>query len=89
MALDDLTVAFSQVLPQITAIVANPTNGSVQIGGVGESNRTYEIEAATNLSSPIFWQLIASNLADSSGFFQFTDTNAVSFRTRFYRALVK
>jgi len=53
MAVDDLIIAFGPLRPQITSVSLNPTNGFLQIFGLGESNRTYGIEAATNLNSPI------------------------------------
>ncbi|HEX5223252.1 MAG TPA: hypothetical protein VFZ59_27075 [Verrucomicrobiae bacterium] len=86
MALDDLIVAFSPLGPQLTAIVVNPTNHFVLLTGRGESNVTYAIEAATNLTPPIFWQRIDTNAADPAGIFQLTDTNAPTFPMRFYRA---
>ena len=87
MALDDLAIGFSLRSLQITSIVRNSSNGFVQLTGLGESNLTYGIEAASNLNSPVFWQRIGSNTADSAGVFQFTDTNAPPLSARFYRAL--
>lgn len=45
----------------------------------GSTNRLW---ASTNL---IQWQVVATNSADSNGFFQITDTNAIGYRTMFYR----
>ncbi|HSU52466.1 MAG TPA: hypothetical protein VLT36_00235, partial [Candidatus Dormibacteraeota bacterium] len=88
MAVDDLYVSFSGVArPQITSITSNPSNHFIQIIGVGTSNAIYVIQAASNLDSPILWQPIGSNAANAALLFQFTDTNAPAFPTRFYRAL--
>ena len=91
ISLDDLTISFAPlsppVPPQITSVSLNPANRSFQLSGQGEPNATYTIEAASNLVSPIFWQSIGSNTANSNGLFQFTDTNAPAFPLRFYRAL--
>ena len=87
MAVDDLIIAFGPLRPQITSVGLNPTNGFLQITGLGESNKTYSLQAATNLAAPIFWQHLGTNTADGSGLFQFTDTNAPAFLMRFYRAL--
>jgi hypothetical protein len=64
----------------------NLTNGAAEIFGSGESNVVYGIEAATNLTSPIFWLPLGSNTTDGSGAFHFSDTNAPAFPIRFYRA---
>lgn len=72
---------------QITSIMSNPSNHFVQIIGLGSSNAICLIEAASNLNSPIFWQPIGSNAVNANSLFQFTDTNAPAFPTRFYRAL--
>jgi len=87
MGVDDLSISFGPLAPQITSVTSDPTNGFLQLIGQGESNLTYGIEAAPNLNSPIFWQRIGSNTADGAGMFQFTDTNAPTFPTRFYRVL--
>jgi len=79
-----LTIAFAPVPPQITSVSLDPTNGFVQLTGLGETNHSYGIEAATNLTPPIFWQRLGTNTADGAGLFQFTDTNAPAFLMRFY-----
>ncbi|PWU12570.1 MAG: hypothetical protein C5B50_21250 [Verrucomicrobia bacterium] len=87
MALDDLLISFSALAPQITSASINPTNGFLQIFGLGESNHLYAIQAATNLVPPIVWQPLGSNTSDPAGLFYFIDTNAPSLPARFYRAL--
>jgi T5SS/PEP-CTERM-associated repeat protein len=88
MALDDLIVTFASPAPQITSIIVSPANGSVQISGQGVPNQTYALEAATNLSPPIFWQRLDTNTADGFGLYQLTDPNAAAFPMRFYRVLL-
>lgn len=44
------------------------------------TNRLY---AATNLTPPVVWQPIYTNL--TGGLWQFTDTNASGNKTKFYR----
>jgi len=87
LAVDDLIVSFSSLPPQITS-VGFTTNGFVQIKGQAGSNSLFGIEAATNLTSPIFWQRLVTNTADGAGLFQFTDTNAPASPIRFYRAWI-
>jgi hypothetical protein len=47
---------------------------------------TNRLWATTNLSLPIAqWQIITTNVADTSGLFQFIDTNTAGRKTKFYR----
>ncbi len=87
LAVDDLTVEFSPLVPQLTSILLDSANSIVHLAGHGEANVTYGIEAATNLAPPIFWERIGTNTANNLGAFQFSDTNAPGFPTRYYRAL--
>jgi len=43
------------------------------------------LETATNLISTDGWQPVATNTLDSSGVWQFIDTQAAHFRQQFYR----
>jgi hypothetical protein len=61
---------------------ATVTNGQAQLQGTGISNLAYIIQASTNLRD---WGTIGSVVADGSGLFSFSDTNAPLFTTRFYR----
>lgn len=72
--------------PRIS-IASSMTNGFAHIAGLGVSNVTYGIEAATNFNARLSWQSIGSSTANGSGVFHFTDTNAAIFPTRFYRVL--
>jgi autotransporter-associated beta strand protein len=58
-----------------------------QIQGVGISNLTYTIQAATNLNPIINWTNLGVAPANSNGIFSFTDTNAPLLPMRFYRAI--
>ncbi len=71
---------------RLTGITASP-NGVAQIQGLGLSNLTYTIQAATNLNPVIQWSGIGAALANTNGVFSFTDTNATLFPMRFYRAI--
>jgi len=73
------------VTPLVTGVTRNG-DGSVTLNFEGLANTTTRIWAATNLSSPAFWQPIFTNIATTTnGVWQFTDTNAVDFSERFYR----
>jgi len=58
----------------------------LQLSGAGTANLAYGIVASADLASTN-WITAGSVHADSSGNFQFTDTNAVSSRQRFYRVV--
>jgi hypothetical protein len=66
---------------QITAI-APATNGLFQLSFLGGPNRTYLIEASTNLTD---WQTVSTNMAQTNGVFQFIDGYVSNFPIRFYR----
>jgi hypothetical protein len=52
----------------------------------GATNYPYVLQMATNLTSPVTWKSIITNLADGSGNWQFTDTN-LNGSQKFYRAV--
>ncbi len=45
----------------------------------------YVLQTATNLSLPINWQILLTNVADTNGVWSFTDTNAGPRPARFFR----
>jgi hypothetical protein len=78
--------AVLSVVPLVTPVVSkviHNANGSVTLNVLTSTNLSSRIFAATNLSPPILWQPIYTNPA--IGTWQFTDTNASLYRTRFYR----
>lgn len=82
-ALDDLVVT----MPVITC--SNPTrsaNGNINLYCRGMPGLTHQIWATTNLPQTSSWQPVSTNLAGSDGSWQFTDTNATNYPSRFYRA---
>ncbi len=68
----------------ITGISTNG-NGTVTIGFAGIPEFCYLIQAATNLSPPITWTTLSTNMAGTNGLFQYTDTNASNYSSRYYR----
>ena len=79
----DASISFA-IAPQNFSIGSSISNG-VSIQFQGTPGFSYTIQAATNLVSPIAWQFIFTNLADSNGNCFFQDTNFSP--VRFYRAL--
>jgi beta-xylosidase len=66
----------------INNITQNP-DSSMTLHFANIPGSTNIIQTATDLSS---WQNVATNLSDSNGFWQFTDTNASLFPAHFYRS---
>jgi uncharacterized repeat protein (TIGR03803 family) len=79
---------FSIPLPSppatITNTVQNP-DGSVTLYFLGAANSTNVIQIAANLTPPVAWQNISTNVADAGGAWQYTDTNLTT-TFRFYRS---
>jgi hypothetical protein len=83
-----------------TEVSATPTNpppaltsigvlsgGSFSLGGTGASGQTCILLSASNLASPIDWEPLATNNADSNGAFTFSDPQTTNYQQRFYRIL--
>lgn len=65
------------------------SDGSVTLSFVCPPSSTNVVLSATNLSPPVIWQPLSTNIAGADGNWQFTDTNAASYQTRFYRSLTR
>ena len=81
---------FSIPLPAPPAIITNivrNVNGSVTLYFLGGSNSTNVIQSAVNLTPPVTWQNVSTNIADANGAWQFTDSNNIA--TRFYRSYAR
>jgi hypothetical protein len=61
------------------------TNGSFNLNCVSPPGSTNVLFSSTNLVS---WQAVSTNIAGSTGIFEFTDPNNHGIKARFYR-LVK
>jgi uncharacterized delta-60 repeat protein len=76
------------VPPSISAGNALWSNGvmllTVQLTGL--TNCSYILQTTTNLTPPVSWQPIFTNLTDDSGHWQFTDTN-LNLDKKYYRAV--
>ena len=60
------------------------SNGSFQVQGIAGPSQSMNLLASTNLTN---WSLLENGTAGPEGRFQFIDTNAGSFRQRFYRGV--
>jgi hypothetical protein len=61
-------------------------DGSVALNFVSPPGTTNEVLCATNLTPPVVWQPISTNVAGPDGTWTFTDTNAMVSPARFYRS---
>ena len=74
----------------IVPLVSNPVrneNGSVTIRGSMLPSTTNVTQVATNLIQLTSWQNLATNIADTNGTWQVTDSAATNQPVRFYRAV--
>ena len=72
--------------PQFSSL-AQQGDGNFQFSGTGAAGVTYELDAATNLFSPVAWLFVMNTIADQSGYFQLVDLQATNFSQRFYRIM--
>lgn len=79
----NLTVTSTPLVYQI-----NSASGGPVLGFVSQPGSTNVVLCATNLTPPVVWQSLSTNAAGSDGDWQFTDTNAFTGRTRFYRSVM-
>jgi hypothetical protein len=77
-----LTVALS---PVISKVICN-TDGSVTFNLLTAPNTSSRVLVTTNLTPPVVWQPIYSNVAGANGAWQFTDRSASNYPARFYRS---
>ena len=77
-----LTVATS---PLIYSALPN-SGGSATLCFVSRPGSTNVVLCATNLSPPVSWQPLSTNLAGADGDWQYTDTNFANRQSRFYRS---
>jgi len=73
-----------QLLPQ-TLYITVANNQVAQLQFAGTPDFAYVLQSATNLTPPVTWQPIITNLSDSIGNWTFADTNTVNYPARFYR----
>ncbi len=78
---------FVVAIPPAAAVITNiaqNADGSVTLFFLGGPNSTNVIQSATDLTRPIAWQNVSTNVSDANGAWQFTDSNTGG--TKFYRS---
>jgi hypothetical protein len=76
--------------PQMTGLI-RLFDGSFQMTLQGVPGRQHVIEGTTNLTPPVLWKSLTTNVtgtngAPQNGCFIYTDVTATNFDSRFYRA---
>ena len=72
----------TNAVPAFTSVVSS--NGTLQLNLAGMSGLTYVLQATTNLVSSGGWLPLVTNVPDTSGIWQFSDT-ITNNPQRFYR----
>jgi sugar lactone lactonase YvrE len=72
------------VLPPIISIVPN-ADGSKTINLLTAPNVSSRVWVATNLTPPVVWRPVYTNIAGAAGTLQFTDTKTSAHPVQFYR----
>jgi len=73
--------------PVFTGYAVHPA-GTFTVSGTGAAGQTYILWAATNLATPVTWLPLATNNADGSGLFYFSDSAITNHPQRFYRLAI-
>ena len=71
--------------PIISGVICN-MDGSMTLNLSTAPNTSSRVLATTNLTPPVVWEPIYTNVAGTSGAWQFTDLNASNYPVRFYRS---
>jgi hypothetical protein len=73
----------TNLLNNITRVARN-SNGTVTLTATGLTGYSYVVQFTTNLTPPLVWQNLSTNVAGVNGSWQFTDSHATN-SARFYR----
>jgi hypothetical protein len=82
---DRATLTVVLIRPSVTSVLPQP-NGTVTLNLTGTPNSTNRLWATASLKPPVVWSPVSTNVASSVGTWQVTDTAAVGWPARFYRA---
>ena len=77
-------VASLAVFPQ-PVLQASKSDSGVQLTGIGIPGSVLWLMVATNLTPPVAWQSVATNVSDAAGLIQFTDGSTGGSSQKFYR----
>jgi hypothetical protein len=81
---DPATLTVDLIPPAISSVLPQP-DGSVTLNLTGTPYSTNRLWATADLTPPVVWSPVSTNVASSAGTWQVTDTTAVGWTNRFYR----
>lgn len=82
---------FCVTVPSPPAVITNivySSSGTVTLNFLGDPNSTNIVQTAASLTPPVIWRAASTNVADTAGAWQFTETNSTD-STRFYRSYAR
>jgi autotransporter-associated beta strand protein len=83
----DGTLRVTGRMPEILSVTSTGP-GNFQFSGQGPTNWTYTIVASTNVALPLSeWEQVSSGAFSANGTFTFTETQAGTYRERYYRVV--
>lgn len=82
-----LSIWVTNLPVRILNAMANSSNGSFSLNGLGGTNQTFVLDSTTNLSVPV-WVPVTTNASDTNGLILLTDPNATN-PWQFYRIEIR
>jgi hypothetical protein len=82
-SLTSSNAALTLVLPPVVSQLVTTTHGCLTLNLVTTTNVCSRVYVTTNLSPPVVWQPVYTNL--NGGTWQFADTNTSGSMSRYYR----
>jgi autotransporter-associated beta strand protein len=81
------TISIAVTAKPLFTGITQTDDGNFQFTGSGAAGVTYELDTATNLSSPTVWQFVTNTVAGLDGVFLLSDLQATNYPERFYRLM--
>jgi hypothetical protein len=77
------TLSVVAAVPPQFGSISYTTNGGLQLSATGAAGVNYNLEATTNLASPITWVFVTNAVAGANGLLQFPNLPA-TYSQQFY-----
>jgi len=79
------TVNIAIVFPGISFVPGPDSGGGITLNLTGVPGQNYVLETTTNITQPVIWLPVATNILGINGVWQYTDPQYTNFLQRFYR----
>ena len=73
--------------PPVISHITKQSDGTMLLGGSAVAGQTYILVSSPNQGPGVGWVPVATNVADTNGYFQFIDADATNYLRRFYRLI--